>query len=74
MEKFVDFMSGKQGRALRFIVGAALVIITFEMDDGVWQWVLLALGALLIISAALKVCGFNLLVGRSINACPRKKK
>ncbi len=74
MEKFVDFMSGGIGRALRFVVGAAAIIAALGMSDGTWRWVLSILGMVLILSAVLNACGLNLLVGRPITANPRKKR
>lgn len=73
MEKFVDFMTGMYGRALRIVAGSVLVFVALQYVTGVWMWVLLAVAALLVVSGAIGVCGFNLLVGRKINACLSRK-
>lgn len=70
MEKFVDFMSGKQGRLLRIVIGAAMVLVALYMEAGAGHYVLLVLGALFIVSGVAKVCGLNLLVGRRITDRP----
>lgn len=70
MEKFVDFASGKKGRELRIIAGAVLVCVAVAMTHTALAWVLGVLGVLLILSGVLKICAFNLLVGRRIGACP----
>ena len=71
VEKFVDFMSGKRGQSLRIVVGAVLVLIALTRGSTVALWVFGILGILLILSGVFKVCVFNLLVGRPINACPK---
>lgn len=70
MEKFVDFASGKQGRSLRMVVGAVLVCVAVAATSGTAAWTLGILGTLLVLSGVLKVCAFNLLVGRKITSCP----
>lgn len=70
MEKFVDFMSGKQGRSLRIVVGAVLVCVGVATTSGSAAWTLGVVGTLLMLSGVLKMCAFNLLVGRKITACP----
>ncbi len=73
MEKFVDFMSGKTGQLLRIIVGVALVVIAFVVTSTVAQWVLGILGVFFVFSGALKVCLFNLFIGRPFTAVPKEK-
>lgn len=71
MEKFVDFMSGKRGQSLRIVVGAVLILIALTRGSSVALWVFGVLGILLILSGVFKVCVFNKLVGRPLNACPK---
>jgi hypothetical protein len=70
MEKFVDFASGEKGRSLRMVVGALLLCLAIAGHQGSGRWVLGILGGLLVLSGLLKVCAFNLLVGRKITSCP----
>jgi hypothetical protein len=70
MEKFVDFASGKQGRSLRMVVGAVVVMLGVAGSHGTAAWVLGVVGTLLILSGVLKVCVLNKLVGRKFGACP----
>lgn len=71
MEKFVDFMSGKYGRALRIVIGAVLVVVAVVLMSGIWMWVVAALGFLLVLSGVLKICLFNIFIGRKLTDYPK---
>mgnify|MGYP000885611558 CR=1 FL=1 len=70
MKNFVDFASGKNGRTVRIVVGAVLVLWAVMGLAQTTQWVVGVLGVVLILSGVLKLCVLNLLVGRPITACP----
>jgi predicted phage tail protein len=70
MENFVDFASGKQGRSLRIVVGAVVVMLGAAGTHGTAAWILGVIGTLLILSGVLKLCILNKLVGRKFDACP----
>lgn len=72
MEKFVDFMSGTMGQLLRMVVGGLLILAAFIVINTVAQWILAILGAFFVLSGALKICLFNLFIGRPLNATPKK--
>lgn len=73
MKRFVDFASGKTGRTLRIVTGAVFVLWAIMSLGGAWQWVVGGIGVLLVLSGVMKLCIFNLLVGRPLNACPAEK-
>lgn len=63
---FVSFMSSQTGRWLRGVVGAILVLLALFVVGGIWGWVLLILGVVLIAVAVFNVCLFAPLFGRSL--------
>lgn len=64
-------------RVLRFVAGAVLAIIGIKPDlvgmasTGALHWVLLAVGIVMIATAALRFCPLYPLLG--LNTCPLKK-
>ncbi len=65
-------------RILRFVVGAVLAVIGLKPDlvgitgEGALHWVLLAVGIVMVGTAALRFCPLYPLIG--LNTCPMKKE
>lgn len=47
---------GSTDRMIRLILGVVLIVLAFVANIGVWQWVALAVGAILIVTAFLNFC------------------
>jgi predicted membrane-bound dolichyl-phosphate-mannose-protein mannosyltransferase len=68
---------GSIDRGARFLAGLVLIALSFLppsapifADFGLWRWVLAAVGAVLIVTAALRICPAYTLLG--LNTCPRR--
>lgn len=69
--RFLDYMSTRPGRAIRALLGLAL-IAAGATTGGPW-WALAAFGLLPLATGVLNICPISPLFGRSCrgNACPR---
>lgn len=47
---------GTADRLIRLLVGAALVVLGFVVALGVWKWVVIIVGAVLVATAFMKFC------------------
>lgn len=47
---------GSADRIARLIIGGALVVLAFVVSLGVWKWVAIIVGAVLIATAFMKFC------------------
>lgn len=66
---------GSLDRAIRFLVGAALILTPFLAPAlfeawGAWRFLVIAIGLVLVVTAALRVCPAYLLFG--IRTCARQ--
>jgi len=63
---------GGMDRILRLVVGGVLVVITLVgILGGVLKWILLIVGAILLVTGAVQVCPLNALFG--LNTCKVKE-
>lgn len=59
--------------AARLIIGAALLIAAFTVTmSTAWQTVLLVLAAIAIVTAVIRFCPLNAMLG--LNTCPKKRE
>ena len=47
---------GTADRLIRLLAGAALVVLGFVVALGVWKWVVIIVGAVLVATAFMKFC------------------
>jgi len=62
---------GRTDRIIRAIIGVVLLIVFFSLAAGVWKWLALIVGLVLLVSAALGTCPPYSLLG--INTCKMKE-
>lgn len=58
---------GTTDRLARLIIGAVLVVLAFVITLGVWKWVAVAVGVVLIATAFMKFCPLYALLGMRTN-------
>jgi len=58
---------GSADRMIRLIAGAALVVLAFIVILGVWKWVAVAVGAVLIATAFMNFCPIYAMLGMRTN-------
>ncbi|NJM79943.1 MAG: DUF2892 domain-containing protein [Flavobacterium sp.] len=64
---------GNGDRFLRIILGIiALIIGLTGSFDGIWKWVLMVFGLVMIVTSSLQFCGLYAIFG--INTCKVKSK
>ncbi len=63
---FVKFMSSRNGRLLRGVVGAILLLLALLVVGGTWGWILLILGVVFVAVAVFNVCLLAPLFGGSL--------
>jgi hypothetical protein len=68
---------GSADRTIRFIVGILLIVLPFIAPTaswfaplGSWTWAVVAVGIVMVVTAALRICPAYALFG--ISSCPRK--
>ncbi|MGC8202809.1 YgaP family membrane protein [Aliiroseovarius sp. PTFE2010] len=62
---------GRTDRIIRAIIGVVLLIVFFSLAAGVWKWLALIVGLVLLVTAALGTCPPYSLLG--INTCKMKE-
>lgn len=63
---------GNVDRAIRMVVGLALLVAAYEALTGVWMWLALAVGTVLTVTAIVGMCpAYNAL---GVNTCRGKLK
>lgn len=64
MKKFFGFMASIAGRILRAAAGGVLIGLGLGLLDGTGRWVMVAVGAFLVLVGLLDVCVFAPLFGK----------
>ncbi len=63
---------GKVDMTARFIIGILLLVVGFAVPlSAVWQRVVLALGAIALVTGAIRYCPVNALLG--LNTCKKQQ-
>jgi uncharacterized membrane protein len=58
---------GSTDRLIRLIGGAALVVLAFIVMMGVWKWVAIVVGAILVATAFMNFCPIYAMLGMRTN-------
>ena len=58
---------GSTDRLIRLIGGAALVVLAFVVMMGVWKWVAIVVGAILVATAFMNFCPIYAMLGMRTN-------
>ena len=58
---------GATARLIRLIGGAALVVLAFVVMMGVWKWVAIVVGAILVATAFMNFCPIYAMLGMRTN-------
>ena len=58
---------GSTDRLIRLIGGAALVVMAFIVMMGVWKWVAIVVGAILVATAFMNFCPIYAMLGMRTN-------
>jgi membrane protein YdbS with pleckstrin-like domain len=68
---------GSADRTIRFVIGFLLIVLPFIAPTaswfaplGNWTWVVVAVGIVMVVTAALRICPAYAVFG--ITSCPRK--
>ena len=74
MKSLLMFMSSKNGRIARIVVGALLLVLGFAVVDLPLGYVVMAIGAIPVIAGALDKCLLAAAFGYSIDGPELRKK
>jgi hypothetical protein len=72
MNGFAGFMQSWIGRLLRVVVGLALIAVGLFVMQGVWGYVVAAIGLIPLFAGIVGVCLLAPLFGYTLSGAPRK--
>jgi hypothetical protein len=74
MKSLLMFMSSKNGRIARIVVGALLLVLGFAVVDIPWGYLVMAIGVIPLVAGLLDKCLLAAAFGYPINGPDLRKK